>query len=359
VFSQLDRWFGVDATMTTVFRALLVVGVVGIAAGVPTAAAGDVLVASMSRPSRVSAFSGAVTWSQYDPVTRRYALVIRQAGRSVVAPVPSSAAPFDAQLGPVGTHSIAAVYSRCSTAPGSHVAGLAPFLQGRIVNPQTGRGCRLYRYVLGQAGEHRLKIRGLTGISAFLPSLWRSRLVFVGLQHAHHTWVSSIFTSRTPTGSTARRIASGPRGIGDLAPQVTGTALRGQDVAFGWDWASATYGQGVSTVYTTTVGSHTRHRIMQDTDGRTQFLAPLYHGSTLALPLVESRPQEPTAGISFIGRLPTFIATPAQLTSAAVDGSAAYYSLSTAAEVGQDCTPLSAAAPQLTCGIYLASQPAP
>jgi hypothetical protein len=315
--------------MSICARALLAI-VVGIAAGVPTTAAGDVLVASISRPSRVSAFSGAVAWSEYDSATGRYSLMIRRDGESVVAPVPSSAVPFDAQLGPVGTHSMAAIYSRCSTAPGRQVARLAPFLQGHIVNPQTGRGCRLYRYVLGQATEHRLKIQGLTGISAFFPSIWRSRLVFVGLQRTHREWVSSIFTSTTRPGSTARRIVSGPRGVGDFAPQVTGTALRGHAVAFGWDWASPTYGQGVSTVYTTTVGSHARHRVMQDTDGRTQFLAPLYRGSRLALPLVESRSQDSTAGVSFIGRPPTFVATPAQLVSAAVDGTAVYYSLSTA-----------------------------
>jgi hypothetical protein len=336
-----------------------VIVVVGIAAVMPTTAAGDVLVASMSRPSRVSAFSGTVAWSQYNSATARYSLMIRRGGRSGVAPVPSSAVPFDAQLGPVGTHSIAAAYSRCSTAPGRHVAGLAPFLQGHIVNPQTGRGCQLYRYVVGQASEHRLTIRGLTGISAFFPSIWRSRLVFVGLQRTHRKWVSSIFTSTSKAGSKARRIVSGPRGVGDFAPQITGTALRGHAVAFGWDWASPTDGQGVSTVYTTTVGSHARHRVMQDTDGRTQFLAPLYHGSRLALPLVESRSQESTAGVSFIGQPPTFVATPAQLVSAAVDGAAVYYSLSTAPDVGQGCAPQNTAMPQLTCGIYLASQTAP
>src|SRR6478735_5084400 len=147
---------------------------------VPAVARAEYTVAETSRPTPVSAYAGSLIWSRYDAALGAYRLMETHASpagaQTTALPVPPRAVPFDADIGPDAEGAPTVVYSRCTIEP--QLAGTV--LAGPAGMPvwATGRGCDIYRYRLGAAGETREAGVSTAAASEFLPTLWRSRLGF-------------------------------------------------------------------------------------------------------------------------------------------------------------------------------------
>jgi hypothetical protein len=339
---------------------MLVAAAAATAVAASAAPAGaDVLLASVSRPTTVAAFSGAVAWRNYDAAHQRYALMVLRAGHLTRAPVATRRAPFDVSLGPTAGGKIAAVYSRCSTDPGRRTAAdVLSYLRGYVPNPQTGRVCRLREYVLGEKHERTPRILGLGGISTAFPSTWRGRVVFAGSQRVHGHLRTAVYAARTRGVSRARRLAAGPAPAATLAPRVTGTALRGTRVVFGWDWLVTGSG-GASGVFSTALGSHRASLDARETEDEGQYFSPGLDTARVNAGLFSDADRR--GGVAFLAgdASSAFLALSPYVASTAVDGSQIYYSVSTAPRPGEDCTNPGVAAAPATCGVYLSTSPAP
>ncbi len=162
-----------------------------------------------------------LAWSAYDLVGRDYRLMLRgPSGAAKAAPVPPRAVPFDVELGPRSGGGRIAVYSRCRVEPRLDPRDMLPL-------PQTGRGCRLYRYDIGSPGEHAIPGSG----SSFLPSVWNEELAFAKLQPdgTPALYVGSL------NGRVVHRLPTGPAGVGrGFGPRAL--VIHAGRVAFVWEY---------------------------------------------------------------------------------------------------------------------------
>src|SRR4051812_37025041 len=139
----------------------------------PAVAHREFTVALTSRPTPVSAYAGRLVWSAYDPATGTFRLTETHgtpAGpQTTTLPVAPRTVPFDADVGPDADGAPTVVYSRCATEP--RPGGVE--LPGAAGLPvwATGRGCDVFRYRLGAAGETRDDTVSTRAASEFLPTL--------------------------------------------------------------------------------------------------------------------------------------------------------------------------------------------
>ena len=129
-----------------------------------TPAAADEAVADLPRDTPIAAYGSAVAWSQYDPASRRYRLVVRLDGVATPAPVAAARRPFDISLGPDARGRLVALYTRCRTAT---------------------RGCDVYRYDLASRRERRLVTVSSPGRDEAWPVQWGDRVAFVRRARAY------------------------------------------------------------------------------------------------------------------------------------------------------------------------------
>jgi hypothetical protein len=240
----------------------LLAAVAGLA---PSAHAQQTTIASLSRPTPVSAYQGHVAWSTYVP-GRGYVLTTNfdPAGKigagSFEWPVRARKVPFDVDLGPGPTGAIVAVYSRCRHEPGRRRAFLGNALT-QMPEWRSGRGCDLYEY--GFSGrERRVAPESTRSASEFLPSVWKGRIAFARVyerragragKRAHLYLRRGGGSRRLPAGarSTARFCSGKPkRCTRPVEPGPTALDLNGTRLAFGWD--SAGGGGPTSAVYVDT-----------------------------------------------------------------------------------------------------------
>ncbi len=123
------------------------------------------------RPAVVTAYAGFTAWSRFDPHRRRYDLVVRDPGGVIRRlPVRSRRVAFDVDLGPGANGRVNAVYSRCRREPATATEP----------NPLPAwweaRGCKLFRVAVEGGVERRVGLP--RGTSAYLPTLWRSRIAY-------------------------------------------------------------------------------------------------------------------------------------------------------------------------------------
>ncbi|HMI68642.1 MAG TPA: hypothetical protein VK510_01520, partial [Solirubrobacteraceae bacterium] len=133
------------------------------------AAAQDV--ATLDRSTPIAAYGGRLLWSAYDSATQTYGLVTRVADVTSAVPVARRTVPFDADLGPGPSGSMAAAYSRCATEV-TPSGSFGPSLYGK------GRGCDLFLFDFATNIETRLTSANATDASEFWPSIWRGTLAF-------------------------------------------------------------------------------------------------------------------------------------------------------------------------------------
>lgn len=178
----------------------------------------------------VSAYGGFSAWSRYDGERRRYRLVVRDPQGAIrEAPVRSRRVPFDVDLGPDGRGRPTAVYSRCRREP----------RLGRVPTPQaewpTARGCRVYEWKVAGGAERGVGVPGRR--SAYLPSIWRTRIAYASHSRRRGALASLFVLDRSRR--RARRLVGGP-GVGRgpdgifRDPGPVALDLRGKALAFGW-----------------------------------------------------------------------------------------------------------------------------
>ena len=129
---------------------------------VPAAARADFTVATVERPTPISAYAGHVIWSQYDAGIAGFRLFEAHASpagqvTTQLAAAPRSV-PFDADIGPGADGAPTVVYSRCATEPRLGADQLPIWA--------TGRGCDVYALPLGattrdprRRRQHRRRLR--------------------------------------------------------------------------------------------------------------------------------------------------------------------------------------------------------
>jgi hypothetical protein len=135
-----------------------VLGVLVAAVAAPSLASADDVVASLTRGTPISAYGGALAWSEYDAASDRYALVVQRGGRTARAPIANAARPFDVSLGPDARGRIVALYTRCRRAT---------------------TGCDVYRYDVASGRERRVAAVSSPDSDEAWPAQWRGRLTFV------------------------------------------------------------------------------------------------------------------------------------------------------------------------------------
>jgi hypothetical protein len=205
----------------------------------PAPAAADDLIATVARPTPVSAIEGRIVWSDYDTVTARYHLTQRLDGVTSRLPVAPRVVPFDVDLGPDVDGKPVAAYSRCRREPPPRSAPrglLAQLPQWRL-----GRGCDLFMYSFERGTEVRVRFAGTRGASEFLPTVWTDRIAFARVYERRkgpasrraylYVRPNTLFDSQGRRGHT-RRVPAGPRS----GPGPTSLDLATRRLAFGWDF---------------------------------------------------------------------------------------------------------------------------
>jgi hypothetical protein len=257
----------------------------------------DQTIATVTRPTFISAFEGHLVWSSYRP-GRGYILVSNwngepnPSGQVFEWPVEPRPVPFDVDANP--TSSSVFVYSRCRREP-TRRPGFAGNVLTQLPEWQTGRGCDLYRFdPLGGGGEKRIAGASSRHASEFLPTVWKNRIVFARVYEERKGLAGkrTYFYERPLAGKgRSRRLPVGARSTGRfcsgkpvrcrrvLEPGPTSLDLRGNRLAFGWD----SYDElgPTSSAYLVTLGRRpTRRRIVAVNSGDIQGIEVV--GTTLA-----------------------------------------------------------------------------
>ena len=123
------------------------------AAALPASASADVIVSADPSAANVSAYAGAVAWSQKEPAGG-YRLMAQVGGTVSALSIPSSRIEFNPDLGPHGG-AVVAVYQRC------------------------GGPCGTYEYSFSSGQERKLPSLYARGCHVVGLSAWRGTLAFV------------------------------------------------------------------------------------------------------------------------------------------------------------------------------------
>lgn len=183
----------------------VILALIASAATTPAAGAETTQLASTGEFTQVDAFRGLVAWSQYDEDSERYRLRYRFEGRTRFAEVPSSAAPFDLDLGPDERGRFLAVYHRCA-----------------------GSRCDLYQYRIAKREERKLRGPSSERFAERSPTVWGSRIVF------RRDGVETPIRLGRRAGAGTSDVEGGSRDVeaGQQAP--LDLELRGELLAFTW-----------------------------------------------------------------------------------------------------------------------------
>jgi hypothetical protein len=158
----------------------------------------DSRVSSVTRATPVSAYGHTVAWSERDPATGQYQLMVLRGTRWGKVDVAQRTIPFDVDVGP-GPDGVTVAYSRCAfEAPERFVDGLSV-----LPDYTRGRSCRMYRYDV--FAKREVPLGGVR--QGVLPTVYRSRLAYVlpGTRRMREVAAS--------TGALLRSRGSGPRGM--------------------------------------------------------------------------------------------------------------------------------------------------
>src|SRR5687767_10423830 len=101
----------------------------------------DETIASLTRPTSVSALDGRVVWSEYDAAQRTYFLTQHMNGVTTRLPIRSRAVPFDVDLGPDAEGRTVATYSRCRHEPPARDRRTGNAIARQMFQWSHARGC--------------------------------------------------------------------------------------------------------------------------------------------------------------------------------------------------------------------------
>jgi hypothetical protein len=213
-------------------------------------------IASVTRPTPVSAFDGRAVWSEYDAAQGTYFLTQHMNGLTARLPVRPRSVAFDVDLGPDAEGRTVATYSRCRREPPARDPRTGNAIAGQMFQWSRARGCDVYMFSFETGAEVRVRYASTRGASEFLPTVWTDRIAFArvferrrgraGKRAYLYVRPNSLMGSsgprdrsqRVPAGARARgRFCSGrPRRCRVLVePGPTALDLRTRRLAFGWD----------------------------------------------------------------------------------------------------------------------------
>lgn len=205
------------------------------AAAAPARAA-DEVIASVDRPTLMSAYGGGLLFSVRDAQTGRYRLWYTEPLRPP-APLPGIAprsVPFDADLGPGLNGRFLAVYSRCTREPTFDVLNT----NGSPPDYTTGRGCDIYQYDFTAKRETKLRNASSPRASEVLPAVWKTRVAFARVYDGGSK--SYLYERPRTGGGASRRMPAGSVSRDTrYRAHPTSMDLYGRRLAFAW-----TYGSG-------------------------------------------------------------------------------------------------------------------
>src|SRR4051812_12652668 len=150
---------------------LVALAVTAAVAATPGGAAAQGLqqtITSLDAAAPVAAWNHVVAWSQRDPQTGAFKLIVAHGRTYHEVTVPTRSVPFDVDVGPGPNGGAIVVYSRCTTEPPDpSVLGLST-----LPDYTLGQGCRLYAWDVAAERQSALKRSGV------LPSIWYERLAY-------------------------------------------------------------------------------------------------------------------------------------------------------------------------------------
>lgn len=289
--------------MSSRWRAIVLIGtfaVTAVVANVPASARADTIVATLDRFGGLSVHGSAVAWSTFDGTKRRYTLSILQNGKVTTAAVPGRSVPFDVDLGRDHRGRLVAVYSRCTSEGGPS----SPFTELDVATP--GRGCRIYRHIVGRRGEQRLRQIGAAGASDYMPTLSGSRIAF-----ARRLRGGRLSLQVRRLSGTLERTLRSRTGEGDA--RVTGIDLAARTVAYGWRYERQECPKDLSggeektylesEIWAERIGRRGRHRVARACDTASVISVTSPSASTSAVGYLEHhRTQAGDPSSSFLGR---------------------------------------------------------
>lgn len=219
----------------TVLLAVLVALLVPAVAG---AQEGGELVARVDRPTPVAAHAGWVAWSEREPGTARFRLVVRKDGVTAPVDIAPRGVPFDVDLGPDAQGGVSAVYSRCATEPPGGGLRIPLYLEGR--------GCEIFRFSFATGREERVTAVSSREGSEAWPTIWRSRLAFARAFDAKRAY-PYLYVNDLSRSAPSRRMPGGQRKAcrtdrsndrrtcsDDRRSTLAGLDLYGRRLAFSW-----------------------------------------------------------------------------------------------------------------------------
>jgi hypothetical protein len=253
---------------------------------VPAAAArADEVIATVTRPTPVTAHAGRIVWSAYDSGQQAFFLTQRVGGVTSRVPVRPRSVPFDVDLGPDANGETVAAYSRCSRDPVARDPRIGNVI-AQMPDWSRGRGCDLYRFDFASGRETRIATANSPGASEFLPSVWKATVAFARVYERKRglRGERAYLYARPITGAgRSRRLIAGSRSdfrfcTGGrprrcervVEPGPTALDLFGRRLAFGWD--SASEGSPTSAVYLETLRARRveRRRLDREASGEIQ-----------------------------------------------------------------------------------------
>jgi len=191
----------------------------------------DVVIATETRPTTVSAFGGLVLWSSAVPATGQYVLRSWNGTSVETLPIPARDAPFDADLGPDAHGRPVAVYSRCTT---EELLATGPF-----PDYAAGRGCDLFRYRFDARREEHLRSLSSPSQNESRPTIWGTHVAFARDVGNARRRASQLYVGTLSSGQPTRRIRGGDdpfeRAFCESRARPSRLDLRASRLVFAWD----------------------------------------------------------------------------------------------------------------------------
>jgi hypothetical protein len=156
-------------------------------------------IATLTAETPISAGAGWLVWSVRAP--GGWVLDGYHEGTVAQLPIAPRPQPFDASVGSDQHGNPVVVFSRCARTPRMELLGEQPERSGGVlVEPETGRGCRIRVASLPTGHERNLPVPYPRGVSDTTPSIWRGSVAFARRAPAHgDVWQVYSWSPRAPS----------------------------------------------------------------------------------------------------------------------------------------------------------------
>jgi hypothetical protein len=187
-----------------------------LASAPPNASAARASLASVTAATPLSGADGWLVWSA--PEGNRWVLEAYHAGLVQKLPAASRSEPFDAEVGTDAGGSAVVTFSRCTVSPRMQTIGEQGGYGGALVEPKSGRGCRIHLLELASGVESVPPIPAGAGVSDTTPSAWHGQITFARHDPRH----GDVWQIETWSPSSPHRLQMLPHGRIPSCPELAG-----------------------------------------------------------------------------------------------------------------------------------------